>query len=127
MTLAGVSQVFDTKAGPIRAVDNVDLSVNPGEVLCLVGESGSGKTTAARMAAGLARPTDGQVAFDGTDIWSMKRQDFGTFRRSVQYVHQDPYASLNPTRTIQQTLPRRCSSTGWSRARRPPPRKRPSC
>ncbi len=49
MTLAGVSQVFHTKAGPIRAVDHVDLSINPGEVLCLVGESGSGKTTAARM------------------------------------------------------------------------------
>jgi oligopeptide/dipeptide ABC transporter ATP-binding protein len=104
MTLAGVSQVFETKAGPIRAVDKVDLSVNPGEVLCLVGESGSGKTTAARMAAGLARPTDGKVEFAGNDIWSMNRRDFGTFRRSVQYVHQDPYASLNPTRTIQQTI-----------------------
>jgi peptide/nickel transport system ATP-binding protein len=104
MTLAGVSQVFDTKAGPIRAVDHVDLSINPGEVLCLVGESGSGKTTAARMAAGLARPSDGRVAFDGKDIWSLKKNDFTTFRRSVQYVHQDPYASLNPTRTIQQML-----------------------
>ncbi|MGW1342976.1 ABC transporter ATP-binding protein [Kribbella sp. NPDC002412] len=104
MTLAGVSQVFDTKAGPIRAVDQVDLSINPGEVLCLVGESGSGKTTAARAAAGLTRPSDGTVAFDGTDIWSMDRREFGTFRRSVQYVHQDPYASLNPTRTVQQTL-----------------------
>jgi len=104
MTLSDVSQVFDTKAGPIRAVDHVDLSINPGEVLCLVGESGSGKTTAARMAAGLAKPSGGKVAFDGTDIWSMKRHDFGTFRRSVQYVHQDPYASLNPTRTIQQTI-----------------------
>ena len=74
MTLEEVSQVFDTKAGPIRAVDDVALSINPGEVLCLVGESGSGKTTAARMAAGLARPSDGQVAFDGNDIWSMKRR-----------------------------------------------------
>jgi oligopeptide/dipeptide ABC transporter ATP-binding protein len=104
MTLAGVSQVFETKAGPIKAVDSIDLSVNPGEVLCLVGESGSGKTTAARMAAGLARPTDGQVLFGGNDIWSLKRHDFTSFRRSVQYVHQDPYASLNPTRTIQQTI-----------------------
>jgi oligopeptide/dipeptide ABC transporter ATP-binding protein len=104
MTLAGVSQVFDTKAGPIRAVDTVNLSINPGEVLCLVGESGSGKTTAARMAAGLARPTAGQVAFDGKDIWSLKKKEFTTFRRGVQYVHQDPYSSLNPTRTIQQML-----------------------
>ncbi|WP_433167489.1 ABC transporter ATP-binding protein [Kribbella sp. CA-247076] len=104
MTLSDVSQVFQTKVGPIRAVDHANLSINPGEVLCLVGESGSGKTTAARMAAGLAKPSDGEVAFAGTDIWSMNRRDFSTFRRSVQYVHQDPYASLNPTRTIQQTL-----------------------
>ncbi|MEV0288643.1 MULTISPECIES: ABC transporter ATP-binding protein [unclassified Kribbella] len=104
MRLDRVSQVFDTKAGPIRAVDDVDLSINPGEVLCLVGESGSGKTTAARAAAGLTRPSDGTVAFGGTDIWSMNRREFGTFRRSVQYVHQDPYASLNPTRTVQQTI-----------------------
>jgi peptide/nickel transport system ATP-binding protein len=104
MTLAGVSQVFDTKAGRIRAVDGVNLSVNPGEVLCLVGESGSGKTTAARMAAGMARPSGGQVTFGGKDIWSLKKSEFTTFRRSVQYVHQDPYASLNPTRTIQQML-----------------------
>jgi oligopeptide/dipeptide ABC transporter ATP-binding protein len=104
MTLAGVSQVFNTKAGPIRAVDDVTLSINPGEVLCLVGESGSGKTTAARMAAGLARPSGGQVTFGGKDIWSMSKSEFKTFRRGVQYVHQDPYASLNPTRTILQML-----------------------
>ena len=104
MTLAGISQVFETKAGPIKAVDDVDLSINPGEVLCLVGESGSGKTTAARMAAGLAKPTGGKVDYDGRDIWSLNRRDFGTFRRGVQYIHQDPYASLNPTRTILQTI-----------------------
>jgi peptide/nickel transport system ATP-binding protein len=104
MTLAGVSQVFDTNAGPIRAVDDVNLSINPGEVLCLVGESGSGKTTAARMAAGLARPSGGRVAFGGKDIWSMNKSEFKAFRRSVQYVHQDPYASLNPTRTVLQML-----------------------
>jgi len=104
MTLEGVTQVFDTKAGPITAVDHVNLSINPGEVLCLVGESGSGKTTAARMAAGLARPSGGHVNYDGKDIWSLNRRDFKTFRRGVQYVHQDPYASLNPTRTILQTI-----------------------
>jgi len=104
MTLDGASQVFQTKAGPIKAVDEINLSINPGEVLCLVGESGSGKTTAARMAAGLAHPSSGHVTFDGNDIWSLKKRDFATYRRSVQYVHQDPYASLNPTRTILQTI-----------------------
>jgi peptide/nickel transport system ATP-binding protein len=104
MTLSGVSQVFHTKRGDIKAVDDINLSINPGEVLCLVGESGSGKTTAARMAAGLARPSSGTVAFGGQDIWSMRKAAFGQFRRSVQYVHQDPYASLNPTRPLSKVL-----------------------
>lgn len=104
MTLSNVSQTFETKAGPIRAVDDISLSINPGEVLCLVGESGSGKTTAARMAAGLARPSGGEIAFGGKDIWSMEKGDFANFRRSVQYIHQDPYASLNPTKSIQTML-----------------------
>ena len=104
MTLAHVSQVFGTKAGPITAVDDVSLAINPGEVLCLVGESGSGKTTAARLAAGLAKPSKGQVEFGGRDIWGLPKAEFKQFRRSVQYVHQDPYASLNPIHSIEQTL-----------------------
>lgn len=104
MTLTNVSQTFHTKAGPIKAVDDINLSINPGEVLCLVGESGSGKTTAARMAAGLARPSGGEIAFGGKDIWSMGKDEFATYRRSVQYIHQDPYASLNPTKSIQTML-----------------------
>lgn len=104
MTLTSVTQTFHTKAGPINAVDNIDIEINAGEVLCVVGESGSGKTTAARMAAGLAKPSKGTVAFGGKDIWSMDKEEFKTFRRAVQYIHQDPYASLNPTKSIQQML-----------------------
>ncbi|HLT61934.1 MAG TPA: ABC transporter ATP-binding protein [Microlunatus sp.] len=102
--LAGVSQTFQTKRGEVPAVRDVNFEVNPGEVLCLVGESGCGKTTSARMAAGLNKPTAGTVEFNGTDIWSMDRDAFTRFRRSVQYVHQDPYASLNPIRSIGRTL-----------------------
>ncbi len=104
MSLTSITQTFDTKSGPINAVDDIDLSINPGEVLCLVGESGSGKTTAARMAAGLAKPSKGHVTFGGKDIWSMDKHEFAEFRRKVQYIHQDPYSSLNPTKTIQQML-----------------------
>ena len=104
MTLSNVSQAFHTKAGAIKAVDDITLSINPGEVLCLVGESGSGKTTAARMAAGLAHPSGGEIAFGGKDIWSMDKTEFSAFRRSVQYIHQDPYASLNPTKSVQTML-----------------------
>jgi oligopeptide/dipeptide ABC transporter ATP-binding protein len=104
ISLRGASQTFHSKSGDIPAVDNVDISVGPGEVLCLVGESGCGKTTSARMAAGLSRPTSGTVEFEGKDIWSMSKEEFVTFRKSVQYVHQDPYASLNPIRDIHKTL-----------------------
>jgi oligopeptide/dipeptide ABC transporter ATP-binding protein len=104
MTLDNVSQVFQTRRGPVRAVDEVSLSLDPGQVLCLVGESGSGKTTAARLAAGLRRPTSGSVRFAGRDIWHLDRQESTTFRRGVQYVHQDPYASLNPVHSVFSIL-----------------------
>jgi peptide/nickel transport system ATP-binding protein len=104
MELKQVSQTFHTKGGDRPAVRDVSLTVNAGEVLCLVGESGCGKTTSARMAAGLAKPTQGTVSYNGQDIWSMSKQEFIDFRTSVQYVHQDPYASLNPIRSIYKTL-----------------------
>jgi peptide/nickel transport system ATP-binding protein len=104
MSLKGVSQVFPSRKGDVTAVDTVDISVYPGEVLCLVGESGCGKTTSARMAAGLSKPTRGTVEYAGTDIWSMSKEEFVDFRKAVQYVHQDPYASLNPIRSIHKTL-----------------------
>lgn len=104
MGLDRVSQVFRTRRGDVRAVDDVTLRLEPGQVLCLVGESGSGKTTTAKIAAGLLRPTAGTVEFEGRNIWGMGRAEFGSYRRSVQYVHQDPYASLNPIRDIARTL-----------------------
>jgi oligopeptide/dipeptide ABC transporter ATP-binding protein len=82
----------------------VSLSVGPGEVLCLVGESGSGKTTTARLAAGLASPTSGTVRYEGKDLATMTRAERREYRRAVQYIHQDPYASLNPIRSVRSTL-----------------------
>ena len=104
LALDRVSQVFRTRQGPIRAVDDLSLEVEPGQVVCLVGESGSGKTTAAKIAAGLRRPTDGAVRFLGQDIWRMDQKQFRTYRQAVQYIHQDPYASLNPAHNVAETL-----------------------
>jgi ABC-type oligopeptide transport system ATPase subunit len=101
MSLDGVSHTF---TGGVRAVDDVTLTLDPGKVLCLVGESGSGKTTTARIAAGLTKPTAGAVRFDGDDIHRADRAGFRRFRRAVQYIHQDPYASLNPIRDVLGTL-----------------------
>ena len=99
-----VDQTFKTKKGPVPAIRDVNFEVGPGEVLCLVGESGCGKTTSARMAAGLLKPTGGHVEYRGQDIWSRSKDEFTDSRRAVQYVHQDPYASLNPIRSIYSTL-----------------------
>jgi ABC-type oligopeptide transport system ATPase subunit len=104
IVLDQVSHVFTTRSGQHRAVDEVSLSLEPGKVLCLVGESGSGKTTTARIAAGLTKPTSGTVRFRGSDIYRLTGDGFTDFRRAVQYIHQDPYASLNPVRDVFRTL-----------------------
>ena len=102
--LDAVSRTFDTPAGRITAVDAVSLAFAAGEAMCLVGESGCGKTTTGRLLAGLLRPTGGRLLFEGKDVWRSQGEDLAKFRRAVQLVHQDPYASLNPVRTVYDTL-----------------------
>ncbi len=104
MTLDHLVRSFDTRRGPIKAVDDVSLTLGPARVVCLVGESGSGKTTVARMAAGLLKPSSGEVRWEGADLRSLRGDALGAYRRGVQLVHQDPYASLNPIHTVLDTL-----------------------
>jgi oligopeptide/dipeptide ABC transporter ATP-binding protein len=90
--------------GTFRAVDRVDFEIGVGETLGLVGESGSGKTTIGRAVLGLTRVSDGNVWFDGHDITTLSRARRRDLGRKLQVVFQDPYSSLNPVRTIGQTL-----------------------
>lgn len=99
-----VSRTFATPGGTITAVDAVSLAFAAGEAMCLVGESGCGKTTTGRLLAGLLRPTAGRLLYEGNDVWEKRGRDLATFRSAVQLVHQDPYASLNPVRTVYDTL-----------------------
>ena len=94
MKLQHLVKEYDTKRGRIKAADDVSLTLDKGDILCLVGESGSGKTTVARMAAGMIHPTSGQVLFEGRDIAHMSKSEFKDYRRAVQIIHQDPYCLL---------------------------------
>lgn len=87
-----------------RAVDGVSLTIENGETLGLVGESGSGKTTTGRAVLGLLEPTAGTVTFDGTPIGGVPPTERGDIIRRLQVIFQNPYSSLNPARTIRETL-----------------------
>ncbi len=88
----------------IRAVDDVSFSVNEGENVALVGESGCGKSTLGRLTLGLLKPTSGFLLYRGKDVWIMDRKGSREFRRNAQIIHQDPYSSINPVRTIFQSI-----------------------
>ena len=101
---------------PLRAVDDVSLKINRGQVFAVVGESGCGKTTLARMLLGLLEPTDGEIYLDGQPI-SEVRSD--VISRKVQPVFQDPYSSLNPRKIIESiiSLPLRVHDIGTKESR----------
>ncbi len=88
----------------LRAVDGVTFSVRDGAVLALVGESGSGKSTVARLVLRLIRPTSGEILFRGTNIQALRGDSLREFRKSVQIIFQDPFASLNPRMTVFDTV-----------------------
>ncbi|MFD4903693.1 dipeptide ABC transporter ATP-binding protein [Kitasatospora purpeofusca] len=93
-----------TRSEPVRAVEGLGLRIAPGETLGLVGESGSGKSTTSRVLAGLQPATAGTVRYDGLDATRPDRALRRRLAKEVQLVFQDPYASLNPRRTVAQTL-----------------------
>src|SRR5919108_1487064 len=102
--LEHVARTFMVKGQTIKAVDDVNLTIPEGEMLCLVGESGCGKTTTGKMIAGLLPTSSGRILFHGKDIATIAGNDRKAYRLGVQMVHQDPYASLNPTQTVYDIL-----------------------
>lgn len=105
LTVRNLTKHFRIGRGSsITAVDNVSFDLPRGQTFSLVGESGSGKSTTARIAARLETASSGTVDFDGTTITALRGRELRELRRRVQFVHQNPYASLNPKLTIDKIV-----------------------
>jgi oligopeptide/dipeptide ABC transporter ATP-binding protein len=96
--------IFNKTTGYVKAVDGVDFKVFPGETLGIVGESGCGKSTVSRTVMRLLEPSAGEIWFNGKNLAQISKEEMRLMRKDIQMVFQDPYASLNPRKTIKQIL-----------------------
>ncbi|SSW67572.1 Glutathione import ATP-binding protein GsiA [Achromobacter veterisilvae] len=107
LEVSGLSTRFDVRGGlfgrvtaRVHAVENVSLSIQPGETLALVGESGSGKSTIGRSVVGLNQPQEGSIKLEGRELLGMPARQLRDARRRIQIIFQDPFASLDPRQTV---------------------------
>ncbi|MEO5670050.1 MAG: dipeptide ABC transporter ATP-binding protein [Ramlibacter sp.] len=112
------THLFDRQAAVVHAVDGVDFELHAGETMALVGESGCGKSTVARLVLRLLDATSGKVWFDGEELMALSPQALRAKRREMQMIFQDPYSSLNPRMTIEQTLTEPLALHGLATGRR---------
>lgn len=112
--------IFGKEQISVKAVDDMNFKVYPGETLGLVGESGSGKTTLSRTVLLLEKPTAGEIFYRGKDIVSLSKSEVRKLRKEIQIIFQDPYSSLNPRMTVGEilTAPMKVHSIGKNKNER---------
>lgn len=104
LDVRGLKKYFKTKQGVLHAVDDVSFKIEKGKTLGIVGESGCGKSTAGRAIIRLIEPTAGKVLFEGKDIALLSSSELRKHRKNMQVIFQDPFSSLNPRKTIGETI-----------------------
>jgi oligopeptide/dipeptide ABC transporter ATP-binding protein len=102
--LRGVNRSFRQGRATVQVLQDINLGVAENEIVCLVGESGCGKTTTGKIMAGLLEPSSGEVLYRSQPLSARRGRNQAEQRRALQIVHQDPFASLNPTHTVGQIL-----------------------
>jgi oligopeptide/dipeptide ABC transporter ATP-binding protein len=129
VSLRGLSKTFDLSAPLLnrvierkdrqylRAVDGLDIDIPRGKTFSLVGESGCGKSTVAKLVVGLHRASAGEIRFDGTDLTALPAAARGAFRKRIQMIFQDPYASLNPRWRVRDIIAEPLRSFGIATSR----------
>lgn len=99
-----LKKYFTTRKGKVHAVDDVNINIESKSTMGIVGESGCGKSTLGRMLVHLEKATDGKIFFDGKDVTKLKGKAMHDYRKRAQIIYQDPYASLNPRYTVDETI-----------------------
>ncbi|MBQ1907149.1 MAG: ATP-binding cassette domain-containing protein, partial [Firmicutes bacterium] len=99
-----LKKYFKSPRGTVHAVDNVSFNIEEGKTLGLVGESGCGKSTLGRTIIHLLDPTDGKIYYKGEDVTYPDKAKLSELRHEMQIIFQDPYSSLNPRKTIKETI-----------------------
>jgi oligopeptide/dipeptide ABC transporter ATP-binding protein len=107
-----LKKYFDTPRGMLHAVDDVSVSIEKGKTLGVVGESGCGKSTLGRTMIHLLESTGGSILFEGQDVTQVKGSKLRKLREDMQFIFQDPFSSLNPRLTVQQTIMEPLSISG---------------
>ena len=104
LELKDLKKYFYTPSGPLHAVDGVSFTLDKGRTIGVVGESGCGKSTLGRVVSRLLDSTGGEVYFEGEDILAYRGRQLKDLRRKIQMIFQDPFSSLNPRKTIYNTI-----------------------
>ena len=99
-----IKKYFHVGEGQLKAVDGISFDIYKGETLGLVGESGCGKSTAGRTIMRLYEPTEGELIFNGKNIYELPRKEMEEVRKNFQMIFQDPYACLNPRMTVEDII-----------------------